>query len=232
MTFGEIKTIIEESLITSYVNENEFKKSLRAFKQNILNDKNISKIYSLYDDLSKPQNLNESEAKEFLNEGISLIQKILKTTKLPKTTTKKVENKYSELDTLVYNTSINLKERIDIRKKLVSVLVQKNDITENSVNLPIKTMVKIANQTISEYIEQLDESDKRTLLDVIKEDINLLEEKFTSLKESTINKLSLLLENNTEKDIEEKLNETINRVKSDSFSQLNYLKLLSLSNSI
>ena len=59
MTFGQIKSIIENSLIESYQNEKDFKKSLKEFKHNVLSNKAMSKIYSLYDQLSKPQNLSE-----------------------------------------------------------------------------------------------------------------------------------------------------------------------------
>jgi hypothetical protein len=37
----------------------------------------MSKLYSLYDQLTTPQGLNESDAKDFLEEGISLIQKLI-----------------------------------------------------------------------------------------------------------------------------------------------------------
>ena len=47
MTFGKVKTIIENNLIDSYKNEKEFKKSLREFKHNVLENKNLSKIYVL-----------------------------------------------------------------------------------------------------------------------------------------------------------------------------------------
>ena len=77
MTFGKIKSIIENDLLESYKNEKEFKQSLKEFRQNVLNNKNMSKLYSLYDQLTTPQGLNESDAKDFLEEGISLIQKLV-----------------------------------------------------------------------------------------------------------------------------------------------------------
>jgi hypothetical protein len=85
MTFGQIKSIIENNLLESYKNEQEFKKSLKEFKQNVLNNKNMSKLYSLYDQLTTPQGLTEADAKDFLEEGITLIQKLVPTIKTPKT---------------------------------------------------------------------------------------------------------------------------------------------------
>ena len=59
MTFGTIKSIIENNLLESYKNEKEFKKTLREFKHNVLNNKSMSKAYTLYDQLSTPQGLND-----------------------------------------------------------------------------------------------------------------------------------------------------------------------------
>ena len=112
MTFGKIKSIIENNLIESYKNEKDFKKSIREFKHNILMNKQMSKVYALYDQLSTPQGLNESNAKEFLEEGVNLIQKLLTNIKLPKTLLETIENKYSDLDTIIYSNKLNISERI------------------------------------------------------------------------------------------------------------------------
>mgnify|MGYP000173602221 CR=1 FL=1 len=82
MTFGQIKSIIENNLLESYRNEQEFKKSLKEFKHNVLSNKNMSKLYSLYDQLTTPQGLTENDAKDFLDEGIHLIQKLIPTISL------------------------------------------------------------------------------------------------------------------------------------------------------
>ena len=92
MTFGKVKSIIENRLIESYKDEKEFKKSMKEFKHNVLSDKTMSKLYSLYDQLSTPQGLNETDAKDFLEEGVSLIQKLLLNVKLPRTISETVEN--------------------------------------------------------------------------------------------------------------------------------------------
>ena len=42
MTFGQIKSIIEKNLLESYKNEKDFKKSLKEFKHNVLNNKTMS----------------------------------------------------------------------------------------------------------------------------------------------------------------------------------------------
>ena len=152
MTFGKIKSIIENNLIESYKNEKDFKKSIREFKHNILMNKQMSKVYALYDQLSTPQGLNESNAKEFLEEGVNLIQKLLTNIKLPKTLLETIENKYSDLDTIIYSNKLNISERIQSKKNVINILMSDNNLVKESINIPIKSMVNIANQTLSNYI--------------------------------------------------------------------------------
>lgn len=226
MTFGQVKSIIEKNLIESYKNEKEFKKTLREFKHNVLNDKSISKVYNLYDQLSTPQGLNEKEANEFLSEGLNLIQKILPSIKLPKSI-KESKNEYSDIDVLVYTNKLDIKERLKSKQNILSVLQSTKKINE-SINLPIKSMVKIANQTLESYISEMDQDSRKAFMDVIKSDTEKLQENFSKLKQKTLDKLHEILKKEAEKEVVEKLNETIERLKSEEFNQLNYVKLVNL----
>ena len=232
MTFGKIKSIIENNLIESYKDEKEFKKSLKEFKHNVLNNKTMSKLYSLYDQLSTPQSLNESDAKDFIEEGVSLIQKLLPSIKLPRTLSENVQNKYSDIDALVYTNKLNLLERVNSKKNIISVLTSTNNVVKESINIPLKSMVSIANQTLNKYVENLDESSKKEFLQLISEDTKSLEDKFETIRESAISKLNVILEKEEEFELKTKLSETIDRLKIEKFDQLNFLKLKNLEESI
>ena len=232
MTFGKIKSIIENNLIESYKDEKEFKKSLKEFKHNVLNNKTMSKLYSLYDQLSMPQGLNESDAKDFIEEGVHLIQKLLPTIKLPKTLSENVVNKYSDIDALVYTNKLNLLERVNSKKNITSMLTLAKEPIKESINIPLKTMVSIANQNLNKYVEGLDESAKKEFFQLISEDTKSLEDKFETIRESAINKLNVILEKEEEFELRTKLSETIDRLKIEKFDQLNFLKLKSLEESI
>jgi len=232
MTFGKIKSIIENNLLESYKDEKEFKKSLKEFKQNVLSNKTISKLYSLYDQLSTPQGLNESDAKDFLEEGISLIQQLLPSIKLPRTLSENVQNRYSDIDALVYTNKLNLLERVNSKKNITSVLTSTNNVVKESINIPLKSMVSIANQTLNKYVDNLDESSKKEFLQLISEDSKFLEDKFETIRESAINKLNVILEKEEEFELKTKLSETIDRLKTEKFDQLNFLKLKNLEESI
>jgi len=232
MTFGQIKSIIENNLLETYKTEKEFKKSLREFKQNVLNNKSMSKVYNLYDQLSTSQGLSESDAKEFLEEGINLIQKILPSIKTPKSITENIENKYSDIDTVVYSNMLNLLERIEAKKKIVKILsAEKKTVSEN-INIPIKSMVSIANQTLNNYIDNIDEESKKEFLRIISEDTKSLETEFEVIRESTISKLNSILEKEEENDVKNTISETINRIKDEKFDQLNLVKLKLLEKNI
>lgn len=232
MTFGKFKSHVERNLIESYKNENDFKKSLREFKYNVLSDKNLSKIYSIYDQLSTPQGLSEREAKEFLEEGIDLLYRLLPNVKLPKNLSENIENNYHDIDVLVYNYKVNLHERIESRKNLVDVLTQKKISVKESINIPIKTMVNVANQTLRNYVDTLDENAKKEFFQLINEDSKVLEDKFEKLKEDGINKLSAILEQENENDVKERISETISKLKCEKFDQLNFIRIKNLVSSI
>ena len=233
MTFGQIKSIIENNLLESYKNNQEFKKLLKEFKQNVLNNKNMSKMYSLYDQLTTPQGLTENDAKDFLDEGIHLIQKLIPTIKTPKTVNENVENKYSDVDALVYTNKLDLMERLKSKKNLIQTLTSnKKETVKETINIPLKSMVSIANQTLSNYLENLDEDAKKEFIQLMSEDTSSLKTKFEDLRESAIKKLTTLLESEREFEIKTKLSETIDRLKVEKFDQLNFLKLKNLEESI
>lgn len=232
MTFGKIKSVIEKNLLESYKDEKSFKKTLREFKQNILNDKSLSKLYSIYDQLSTPQGLSEKDAKDFLEEGIDLIRRVLPSVKLPKTLSEVSDNSYRDIDILVYNTKVNLSERLQSKKNLISILTSEKPKVKESINIPIKSMVNVANQTLKSYVETLDESDKKELFQIISEDSKALESKFEELKTTTISKLQTMMESENENEVKSKISETIDKLKGERFDQINFLRLKNFSNSI
>lgn len=232
MTFGNIKSLIENNLLESYKDEKDFKKTLREFKHNVLNNKPMSKVYSVYDQLSTPQGLNEHDAKEFLEEGISLLQRVLPNIKLPKTISESVKNNYTDIDTLVYTQKTDLKERINSKKNIISILTSKNETVKESINIPIKSMVSIANQTLKNYLDTMDENSKKEFIQIVSEDTKSLETKFELIRESAIIKLQSRLELEGESEVKLRISETIDKLKDEKFDQMNFLRLKTFEESI
>lgn len=231
MTFGQIKSILEKNLLESYSNSIKFKKTLKEFRHNVLNNKNFSKLYSLYDDLSAPKGLDESDAKEYLDEGLSLIRVILENTPLPKKG-RISNNNYHNLDNLVYLNNVNISERLESKKQVLQVLTSKPKLNEAKVSIPLKSMVTIANQTVQNYLNTLDENVKKEVFHVLASKEEDLETEYTYLKEITISSLSAILDANEDPEMKNKLSETIDKIKSESFDQVNFVRLKHLSESI
>lgn len=232
MTFGTVKSLIEKNLLESYKNEKEFKKTLREFKQNVLSNKSMSKAYNIYDQLTTPQGLSEQDAKLFIEEGINLLHKVLPSVKLPSNIFEDTDNKYSDVDTLVYSQKVNLLERIEAKKKLIKVVSSKKDSIKEGVNIPISSMVAVANQTIKNFVQTLDEESKKEFFQIVSEDTKVLEDKFETIRESAISKLQNILEKEDTQDMRSKISETIDKIKLEKFDQINFLKLKNLEESI
>jgi hypothetical protein len=196
-----------------------------------LNNKSFSKLYSLYDDLSTPKGLNESDAKEYLEEGLSLIRSILENTQLPKKG-EISENNYKDLDNLVYLNNINISERISSKKNILSVLTSNPTLNETTVSIPLKSMVSIANQTIQNYLGGLDENVKKEVFHVLASKGEDLETEYTNLKENTINSLKTIMESQEDSEVKNKLTETIDKITSEKFDQVNFVRLKHLNDSI
>ena len=79
--FGLLKTKIENVLLESYANDT-FKNELKTFKKLVIENKNISKLFYLYDELSSPKSLNESYCNEYINECIKIYENTVNKIKL------------------------------------------------------------------------------------------------------------------------------------------------------
>jgi hypothetical protein len=230
MTIGQLKTYFEKRFTESYQDEKEFKQVLKEFKTIVLKNKSISKAYNVYDELSTPQGINESETIDYINEGLRMISSDIKKQKLPQI--KITENSYSNLDELIYNNGLGLSEVFKLKKEISKVLSTNKKELKESVKIPVSSMIKIANQTLNGYLETLDESSKKELLQLVKEDRKLSESNFIELKQITVSKLSTIKDGEKKSSTSEKIDETINVIKNQEFNQLNYFKLKKLNETL
>ena len=233
MKFGQLLSKIEELMVNSYVNETT-KLELKNFKKLVLENKNASTMFYIYTELSKKKGYDKTLAESYINESLRQVEKIIS-----KLNTQKIEywvkdvvseNNYKDIDNLIYNTPDKIMENVESRKTLVILLSESTNV-KNTIQLPMETLMNIANKSISSYIENLDEDSKRDLSKVLMtEDVELSKE-FEELKTKTINSLSGI--NESMDDITtKKLQETINQIKGEEFSKINYVRLYNLYNNI
>jgi hypothetical protein len=233
MKFGQLLSKIEGLMINSYVNETT-KLELKNFKKLVLENKNASTMFYIYTELSKKNGYDKTLAEAYINESLRQVEKLL-----PKLNTQKIEywvkdvvseNNYKDIDNLIYNSSDKIMENVESRKTLIKNLSETTEV-KTAIQLPMETLMNIANREISSYIENLDEDSKRDLSKVLMtEDVELSKE-FEDLKVKTIHSLNGINESMDDITIK-KLQETINQIKGEEFSKINYVKLYNLYNNI
>lgn len=227
MRFGQIKTIIEQNFINSYTDKQLFAETVRGFKSNFLCNKDLAKIYLLYDELSSPKNLSKEDAKDFLEEGIAQLKNLISRVQLPKENID-IKSEYMDIDNILYKESVDIKETIESKKNIMSVLMSKPKILEAKANIPISSVIKIANKTINEYVDTLDEDVKNDLLWLMNENEDTLKETFETEKTIIVEKLNNLIQEDKGNENLETLNATIDKVKNEEFDKMNLYRLRKL----
>lgn len=238
MKFGILKSKIEKMLLESY-KTNTFKNEMKNFNQLVLKNKNISKLFYLYDELNSNKGLNESIANEYVFESIkiyeNLINKIRKEdiSNLNKwVSSVSTENLYEHIDNVFILDVLNIESNIKSKKIVVESLKKSSIKKQESLNIPISTMVNVANKTITNYIETLEESDKKELFKLLSEDDKVLTEKFNTVKESVVSKLEDMKINESDKSVQARIDETLSKVISEKYDKLTYFKLKNLSENL
>jgi len=231
MEFGLIKSKIERLLSESYSNGN-LKRDMFIFNELVLKDKNVSKLFSLYSDLSENRGYDDSFATEFIKESIDIIKKI----KPNKDTisninmwvsTVKTKNEYKDIDNLVSENKVDVEEKIKSKNSILESLKIKRD-NNNLKNVSLNSILEIANKTVEDHLNEMDEKIKRDLNEVLYESDDKLRLKFEVIKESISDKLQSLRESESDNEVLNKIEETITRVSNESFNKINYIKLKEL----
>ena len=239
MKFGILKSKIEETLLESYKTKT-FKQEFKNFKKYVLENKNISKLYYLYDGLTSNKGLSKDIADSYINECITIYENTVNKidskslTGLNKwVSNTKSQNLYENVDTLFSSNVLNITSKIEGRKT-ISESLQKQPVVESETpsNVPFKTMVNIVNKTAKNYIDSLNESDRKELMSLLTEDESVLTEKFETLKSETIGKLNGVISKEDNDEVKTKIQETISKLSSDTFSKLGYYKLTKLNENL
>jgi len=237
MKIGVLKSRVEKLLSESY-GKGTFKEEIKNFNRNVLSNKNISKLFFLYDELSTNKGYDQKLAEDFVFESITMFENIIsKTDKRDLEKLKKwvisvnSHNQYTDIDNLFYNSGdvLHLENKVRSKKVIVEGL-KKTPINENkeTILLPLSSMVKVANKTIDDFISNLNESEKKELNSLLKEDELVLVERFQNLKDEAVVKLIVVLEGEPTESVRDTINETIDNIKSKKFDRLEYFKLKNL----
>jgi hypothetical protein len=237
MKIGVLKSRVEKLLSESY-GKGTFKEEIKNFNRNVLSNKNISKLFFLYDELSTNKGYDQKLAEDFVFESITMFENIInKTDKRDLEKIKKwvisvnSHNQYTDIDNLFYNSGdvLHLENKVRSKKVIVESL-KKTQLNENkeTILLPLSSMVKVANKSIEDFISNLNESEKKELNLLLKEDELVLVELFQNLKDEAVVKLIVVLEGESDESVKNTINETIDNIKTKKFDRLEYFKLKNL----
>jgi len=233
MKFGELKSKIETCLTESYKNKN-LKRDLFVFEELVLNNKNISQVFFLYDELSSNKGLSESVANEFINESITAYENLVN--KITPNQIKelkawvghiKCENTYKNIDDLFSSNVLTLENKIKSKKTILESLKNKPQEQKEVIEVPLNSMVNVANKTVEKYISSLSESEQKELKSILSTPKESLIENYGKIKDEVVNKLNAQKEG-SDSETQETINKVLNKVQTESFNELNYYKLKQL----
>lgn len=238
MKFGILKSKIEKMLLESY-KTNTFKNEIKNFNELVLKNKNMSKLFYLYDELNSNKSLSESVANEYIFESIKIYENIVN--KLGGDSLLKInkwvssvstENLYEHIDSIFKLDVLNIESNIKSRKSIVESLQKTPVKKEETLNIPLSAMVNVANKTITNFIENLDESDKKELFKLLSEDDKSLSDKFDLVKESVINKLEKIKMDENDKSVQSSIDSTLSKIIHEKYDKLTYFKLKNLNENL
>jgi hypothetical protein len=233
MKFGELKSKIETCLTESYKNKN-LKRDLFVFEELVLNNKNISQVFFLYDELSSNKGLSESVANEFVNESITAYENLVN--KITPNQIKelkawvghiKCENTYKNIDDLFSSNVLTLENKIKSKKTILESLKNKPQEHKEVIEVPLNSMVNVANKTVEKYISSLSESEQKELKTILSTPKESLIENYSKIKDEVVSKLNTQKEG-SDSETQETINKVLNKVQTESFNELNYYKLKQL----
>ena len=233
MKFGELKSKIETCLVESYSNKN-LKRDLFVFEELVLKNKNISQVFFLYDELSSNKGLSESVANEFINESIvayeNLVNKIdPKHVKELKAWVGHIqcENTYKSIDDLFSSNVLTLENKIKSKKTILESLKNKSQEQKEVIEVPLNSMVKVANKTVENFISSLTESEQKELKSILSTPKETLVEDYNKIKDEVVVKLTDQ-KNNSDTETSNTIDQVLNKLQTESFNELNYYKLKQL----
>lgn len=241
--FGEIKSKIENTLVENY-GKKGFKSFFKGFKTQILSNKNLSEAYFLYDSLSSKKGFSKEMADEYLNSSVEKLKEIFQKEDknlvklnewINKVSKEKVENDYADIDTVVYmNNSVkNLEKLVESSLRIKKLISDKSEVKEtNTVNLPLSSMIKIGTNIFNNRFSDITESEKKELNNLLSMDKKTLEAQINESKKNVIEKLKSTLNESEDKELHNKIHNTIEKINDSEISFLTLYRIKELEKEI
>ena len=237
--FGNIKSKIEKVLVSSY-GKDSFKSNLKEFKSRILGDKSLAEAYYLYDELNSQKGFTKEIATEYVNESFEKLNDIINNNSMKiqelsewvnSILSKSVENGYVDIDNIIYERSLTkleivVESKLKIQNRLTETKIE--DVIKESINLPLSTMLRIASNTFNREFDNIAESEKEELKSLLSMSKEQISNEITTLKESVVNKLQTTINENDDKEITSRIDQTIQKINESKNTLISLYKLRQL----
>ena len=235
MKFGILKTAIENKMVNSFA-KNELTENFKTFRKTILGNSKLKKLYFIYDKLNENLGVDQTTASIILEELSNEIKSIKLTeseiTKIKKWVGNSLnENNYLDIDNYLHTTLSEIEKKSESKIKILENLQKTKKVISES-KLPISSLLKIANNNANEFLKNLSEGDKKEVMSLLKESDTNIKEKFESLKTEATEKLNSIMNESTDENLKQTINETIKSIQNKKPSTVELIKLKELYNNI
>ena len=141
-----------------------------------------------------------------------------------------VENEYSRIDFVVYENKItNLERILETKKEIKNLLATtKKEKVQESVNIPLSSMLKIVTNTFNNEYSNISEEDKKELKSLLSLNKKQISEEIKSVKENVITKLTDKINESDDIELKEKIGNTIQRIQESESDLVSLYKLKQL----
>jgi len=236
-TFGTIKTKIEKASIGLY-GKPEFKTYMSQLKTMVLENKDLSELYYIYDDLSKKKGLSNNIATDYINESIEYSQILIENNKRSlknvdewiSSIVKKSVNNYKDIDVTIYNKSIkNLETVLESKKRIINTMISEDKLKiKESINLPLKTMLRVANDRLNKELSNISDAERKELIELSSLSDKSIKLEIDTLKENVISNLKTSLNESKENDLKDTIENTIKKISESKYDKYNLYQLRKL----
>lgn len=236
-TFGTIKTKIEKASIGLY-GKPEFKTYMSQLKTMVLENKDLSELYYIYDDLSKKKGLSNDIATDYINESIEYSQILIENNERSlknvdewiSSIVKKSVNNYKDIDVTIYNKSIkNLETVLESKKRIINTIISEDKVKiKESINLPLNTMLRVANDRLNKELSNISESERKELIGLSSLSDKAIKLEIDTLKKNVISNLKTSLNESKENDLKDTIENTIKKISESKYDKYNLYQLRKL----
>lgn len=236
-TFGTIKTKIEKASIGLY-GKPEFKTYMSQLKTMVLENKDLSELYYIYDDLSKKKGLSNDIATDYINESIEYSQILIENNERSlknvdewiSSIVKKSVNNYKDIDVTIYNRSIkNLETVLESKKRIINTIISEDKVKiKESINLPLNTMLRVANDRLNKELSNISEAERKELIGLSSLSDKAIKLEIDTLKKNVISNLKTSLNESKENDLKDTIENTIKKISESKYDKYNLYQLRKL----